>query len=128
MTDTKTAAALRFERDGNVAFIIADNAARMNAFTAAMWEAMPGHIAEAERDPAVRVIVLRGAGERAFSAGADISEFETARSGDKAAGYDALSDAAFTALTRCPKPIIAMIHGFCLGGGLGVALCAAIRA
>jgi len=75
----------------------------------------------------VRVIVLRGAGERAFSAGADISEFETQRSGDNAAAYDALSDTAFTALSRCAKPIIAMIHGFCLGGGLGVALCADIR-
>jgi len=126
MTDIKTAA-LRFESDGDIAFIIADNPARMNAFTAAMWEAMPARIAEAERDDKVRVIVLRGAGERAFSAGADISEFDTARSGDKAAAYDALSDAAFTALTRCAKPIIAMIHGFCLGGGLSVALCADIR-
>jgi len=129
MTETKTgaAAALRFERDADIAFIIADNAARMNAFTAAMWEALPARIAEAEGNPAVRVIVLRGAGERAFSAGADISEFDTARTGDKAAGYDALSDAAFTALTRCAKPTIAMIHGFCLGGGLGVALCTDIR-
>jgi len=128
MTETKTvAAALRLERDGDVAFIIADNAARMNAFTAAMWEALPARIAEAERDDAVRVIILRGAGERAFSAGADISEFETARTGDKSTAYDALSDAAFTALTRCAKPTIAMIHGFCLGGGLGIALCADIR-
>ena len=128
MTETKTlAAVLRLERDGDVAFIIADNAARMNAFTAAMWEALPGRIAEAERDDAVRVIILRGAGESAFSAGADISEFETARTGDKSVAYDALSDAAFTALTRCAKPTIAMIHGFCLGGGLGVALCADIR-
>ena len=127
MTASKAAAALRFERDGDIAFIIADNSARMNAFTAAMWEAVPARIAEAERDDNVRVIVLRGAGDRAFSAGADISEFDTVRSGDKAAAYDALSDAAFTALTRCAKPTIAMIHGFCLGGGLGVALCADIR-
>ena len=129
MSETKTgaAAALRLELDGDIAFIVADNAARMNAFTAAMWEALPVLIAQAERDTAVRVVVLRGAGERAFSAGADISEFDTARSGDKAAAYDALSDAAFTALTRCAKPTIAMIHGFCLGGGLGVALCADIR-
>ena len=108
MSTVRTAPQLRFERDGDIAFVIADNPARMNAFTAAMWEAVPACIAEAVRDPDVRVIVLRGAGERAFSAGADISEFETQRSGDKAAAYDALSDAAFTALTRCPKPIIAM--------------------
>jgi enoyl-CoA hydratase/carnithine racemase len=127
MSIADTAPQLRFERDGDIAFVIADNRARMNAFTAAMWEAVPACMDEAARDPNVRVIVLRGAGERAFSAGADISEFETQRSGDKAAAYDALSDAAFTALTRCPKPVIAMIHGFCLGGGLGVALCADIR-
>jgi enoyl-CoA hydratase len=128
MTESKTApASLRLERDGDIAIIVADNAARMNAFTAAMWEALPACIAAAERDDAIRVIVLRGAGERAFSAGADISEFDTARTGDKSAAYDALSDAAFTALTRCTKPTIAMIHGFCLGGGLGVALCTDIR-
>ncbi len=127
MSNIGTAAGLRLERDGDIAFIIADNSARLNAFTAAMWEALPARIAAAESDSDIRVIVLRGAGERAFSAGADISEFETQRSGDKATAYDALSDAAFTALARCQKPIIAMIHGFCLGGGLGVALCADIR-
>jgi enoyl-CoA hydratase/carnithine racemase len=119
--------ALRLERSGPIAFIIADNPARMNALTAAMWRALPGLLAEAEADPQVRVIVLRGAGERAFSAGADISEFESVRSGDKASEYDALNDAAFTALSRCQKPTIAMIHGFCLGGGLGLALCTDIR-
>lgn len=123
----KTEPVLRLERDGKIAFIIADNPARMNALTAAMWKAVPQHVAEAERDPEVRVIVLRGAGERAFSAGADISEFETARSGDSAAAYDALNDDAFNALSGCSKPTIAMIHGFCLGGGLGLALCTDIR-
>lgn len=128
MQDTPPAAAgLRLERDGEIAFIIADNPARMNALTAAMWKAVPELVDAAERDHAVRVIVLRGNGERAFSAGADISEFESARAGETAAEYDALNDAAFGALSRCPKPIIAMIHGFCLGGGLGLALCADIR-
>ena len=122
-----SAAALRLERDGEIAFLIADNPSRMNALTAAMWKAVPDRMAEAERDPAVRVIVLRGAGVRAFSAGADISEFESARAGEKAADYDALNDAAFRALSHCTKPIIAMIHGFCLGGGLGLALCTDIR-
>jgi enoyl-CoA hydratase/carnithine racemase len=128
MQDTPPAAAsLRLEREGEFAFIVADNPARMNALTAAMWRALPGALAEAEKDDAVRVIVLKGAGTRAFSAGADISEFDTARSGDRAAEYDALNDAAFTALSQCPKPTIAMIHGFCLGGGLGLALCTDLR-
>lgn len=118
---------LRLERDGDIGFIIASNPARMNAFTAAMWEAVPRLIASAEADEAIRVIVLRGAGTRAFSAGADISEFDRARSGGATAAYDELNDAAFRALSTCSKPILAMIHGFCLGGGLAVALCADIR-
>lgn len=118
---------LRLLRTGAIATIVIENTARMNALTAAMWRQMPGIVAEAEGDPAVRVIVLRGEGERAFSAGADISEFETARAGANAIEYDSLNDAAFTALSGCTKPTIAMIHGFCLGGGLGLALCADIR-
>ena len=114
-------AGLRYIKDGHLAWIVADNPARMNALTAAMWQALPGHIATATADPEVRVVILRGAGDKAFSAGADISEFESARTGDAAKTYDALNDAAFTALTSCPKPVIAMIHGFCLGGGLGLA-------
>jgi enoyl-CoA hydratase len=118
---------LRLERDGDIGFVVASNPARMNAFTAGMWKAVPEVIAAAVADPAIRVIVLRGAGTRAFSAGADISEFDSARAGDAAAAYDALNDAAFRALSGCAKPIIAMIHGFCLGGGLAIALCADIR-
>jgi enoyl-CoA hydratase/carnithine racemase len=127
MSDPQPIPTLKLQRLGACAFIIADNPSRMNALTAAMWKALPDLIAECESDPDVRVVLLRGEGERAFSAGADISEFESARSGDNAATYDALNDAAFTALSRCVKPTIAMIHGFCLGGGLGLALCTDIR-
>jgi enoyl-CoA hydratase/carnithine racemase len=128
MTETtRGAPALRLELDGPLAWIVADNAPRMNAFTAVMWEALPGLVATAEADERVRVLVLRGAGQRAFSAGADISEFESVRTGDKAKAYDALSDKAFRALIGAKKPTIAMIHGFCLGGGLGVAACCDLR-
>ena len=75
----------------------------------------------------LRVIVLRGAGAKAFSAGADISEFETARSGDAVDAYDRLNHEAFAALLGAEKPIIAMIHGFCLGGGFGIAACCDLR-
>jgi len=119
--------ALHFVRDGDLGLIIASNPTRMNAFTAGMWRALPEFLAAAEADPAIRVIVLRGAGTRAFSAGADISEFDSARSGDATTAYDALNDAAFRALSGCTKPTIAMIHGFCLGGGLAIALCADMR-
>jgi enoyl-CoA hydratase len=119
--------ALRYIKDGAIAWIAADNPARMNALTASMWQAIPDAIADASSDPDVRVIVLRGSGDKAFSAGADISEFENARTGDAAKVYDELNDAAFNALINCPKPTIAMIHGFCLGGGLGLALCCDMR-
>jgi len=127
MPNSTPPATLRLERDGEIAWIIADNPARMNALTATMWKALPGLIADAERDDAIRVIVLRGGGERAFSTGADISEFESARTGEKAAEYDKLNHDAFTALSGCAKPTITMIHGFCLGGGLGLALSTDIR-
>ena len=118
---------LKFRKEGAIGWITADNPARMNALTAAMWEAIPRAIGEAVADPEVRVVILRGAGDTAFSAGADISEFENSRTGDAAKIYDALNDAAFNAITGCPKPTIAMIHGFCLGGGLGLALCCDMR-
>lgn len=128
MTDLPSATAdLRLDIEGATAWITADNPDRMNAFTAGMWARVPELVAVAEAAPDVRVIVLRGAGTRAFSAGADISEFETARTGDSAATYDRLNHEAFTALLSASKPIVAMIHGFCLGGGLGIAACADLR-
>ena len=113
--------------DGAIAWITAANPGRMNALTADMWGAIPRHIATAEADASVRVIILRGAGTRAFSAGADISEFETARTGDAAAHYDSINHAAFEAISGCAKPTMAMIHGFCLGGGMALAACCDLR-
>lgn len=110
-----------------IAWIVADNAARMNAWTSAMWASLPALVAAAEADDEARVIVLRGAGEKAFSAGADISEFDDKRSGAAARQYDDLNHAAFAALTGAGKPTIAMIHGFCLGGGLALSLCCDLR-
>lgn len=122
-----TSPTLTLHRDGAIAWLVADNAERMNAFTADIWRSVPRLVEQAEQDDAVRVMVLRGKGQRAFSAGADISEFETARTGDGAVAYDALNDAAFTALSSSTKPTIAMIHGYCLGGGLGLAACCDLR-
>src|SRR4029078_3540013 len=108
--------ALRYTKDGAIAWIAADNPARMNALTASMLQAIPDAISAATSDPGRLFVVLRGGAYKAFSAGADISEFENARTGDAAKVYDALNDAAFNALINCTKPTIAMIHGFCLGG------------
>ncbi len=127
MTEQTNFPQLTLSNDGAIAWITADNATRMNALTSHMWAAIPQHITTAEADANVRVIILRGAGTRAFSAGADISEFETARTGDAAANYDNLNHAAFEALSNCSKPTLAMVHGFCLGGGLGLAACCDLR-
>ncbi len=118
---------LRLERDGGLAVLVIDNPARLNALTSLMWAAIPRLIGAAEADPEVRVIVLKGAGGKAFSAGADISEFDSARTGDAAKAYDALNHAAFEALLGARKPTLAMIEGFCLGGGLGIAACCDLR-
>lgn len=113
--------------DDGIGWIIACNSARLNAFTASMWQALPKLLGEAEANEDVRVVVLRGEGDKAFSAGADISEFESQRTGDNAKAYDKLNHDAFTALVETAKPVIAMVHGYCLGGGLGLAACCDLR-
>ena len=125
--DGPSTAALTYFLEGPLAWITLANSARMNAMSSAMWKALPELVAKAAADPSVRVIIFRGAGEKAFSAGADISEFGTARTGNAAKEYDALNDAAFQAISHCAKPTIAMIHGFCMGGGLAIALCCDVR-
>lgn len=126
-TDSAETGTVRLEKDGALAWIVIDQPAKLNALTAAMWDSLPAIVAEADGDASIRVIILRGAGRKAFSAGADISEFDTAREGGAARAYDALNHAAFDALSGAAKPVIAMIEGFCLGGGLGLALCCDLR-
>ena len=85
-----------------------------------MWEAIPVIIDEFEKDPAIRVVVVTGAGDQAFVSGADISEFEKARSTpEQVAYYDKIGEIADARLAKCSKPTIARIRGFCVGGGVG---------
>lgn len=114
--------------EGQVGWITIDNPSRRNAVTLAMWEAIPKVVARLADDDAVRVVVLKGGGEETFVAGADISEFETVRKdAASASAYEETNAAAFAALRDCPKPTVAMIRGFCLGGGLGLAAACDIR-
>jgi len=114
--------------DGHTGWLVIDNPARRNAVTLAMWQALPALVAALDAAPAVRVIVVRGAGEAAFVAGADIAEFETVRrDGPSAAAYEAANEAAFAALRAARKPTVAMIRGFCIGGGLGLAAAVDLR-
>lgn len=114
--------------DGPVGWIVFNNPARRNAVSLEMWEAMPLVLERFEADPAVRVIALRGTGEQAFVAGADISQFEQQRSSaESIAQYGAISGRATAALAQAGKPTIAMIHGYCIGGGVGIAAACDLR-
>ena len=122
------AGAVRAEKDGAIGWLVLDNPARLNALDSAMWRAIPPAVAQFEADPEVRVIVLRGEGEKAFAVGMDISEFETPRmTPEKVAAFDRLIDEALHALQSSPKPVIAMIRGFCIGGGVEISLACDLR-
>ena len=108
---------VRVERDGQLGWIVFDHPERRNAITAQMWRDIPAAAEQLDRDPGIRVILLRGAGEVAFVSGADISEFDAERSGAGAEQYDQENGRAFAALSGIAKPLIALIHGFCIGGG-----------
>lgn len=118
---------VRVEREGSLGFIVFDQPERRNAISAAMWQAIPGAARELDEDPEVRVVLLRGEGEVAFVSGADISEFGDRRTGSAAAEYDAQNARAFGALAAIRKPVVALVHGFCVGGGCAIALSADLR-
>lgn len=118
---------VRLEVDGAVATIVFDHERRRNAMTKSMWEAIPGICRQLQDSSTVRVVVMRGAGTTAFVAGADISEFEEVRLGDGGPDYDRMTGEATAALAHLPQPVVALIHGFCIGGGLALALSADIR-
>lgn len=115
------------ERADGIGWIVFDQQARRNAITADMWDRIPDVAAELDADPAVRVVVMRGAGDVAFVSGADISEFERNRVGAAAHAYDERNARAFRALGSLRKPLVAAIHGFCVGGGCAIALQADLR-
>jgi enoyl-CoA hydratase/carnithine racemase len=113
--------------DGPVATLRIDRPERRGALSFAMWSAVPGLVAEAAADPAVRVLVVRGTGG-VFSAGADISEFQTLRAGSAgAARYAAAVHAGERAIAGFPRPTIAAISGYCIGGGCELALACDLR-
>lgn len=115
-------------RDHHVATVTFNRPERHNAITFEMFGALPRLFTDLDADPDVRVIVLRGAGEQAFASGADIAEFETVRrTAETARIYNARVAEAEKTLAGLSKPSIAMIRGYCIGGGCGLALAADLR-
>jgi len=116
------------KREGGVGWIVFSNPARFNAMTYDMWKALPEALTAFGEDPAVRVIVLAGDGEKAFVSGADISQFEEQRANEQArAEYNRTVEAAYVAPILCAKPVVAKIRGICMGGGLGLAAACDLR-
>ena len=116
------------EKRGAVGWIVFNQPAKHNAINGAMWRGIPQAMAQYDADPEVRCVAFRGAGTKAFASGADISEFAALRTTPEArAEYDRAQAALTAAWASVGKPVIAMIRGFCMGGGLLTALQADIR-
>jgi enoyl-CoA hydratase/carnithine racemase len=110
------------ERAGHVATIRIDRPEKHNPLSAATWKALGDAVSAASGDDGLRAVVVRGAGGRAFSAGADIAEFEETRGSAAAAReYGALINGCMAALLACRHPIVAAIEGLCVGGGVEIA-------
>lgn len=119
---------LRAYVEDGVGWMVYDNPERLNAVTFAMKQAIPGIMAAFDSDDEVRVVVILGAGERAFVSGADVTEFGELRSTPESIRvYDEVTDRMWDSLHELKKPLIALVRGFALGGGLEAALRADLR-
>ncbi|MBK1659984.1 enoyl-CoA hydratase [Paracraurococcus ruber] len=114
-------------QDG-VGRVVFNQPEKRNAMSVNMWEGMGQALDRFAADDAVRCVVLQGAGDKAFVSGADISQFEKVRNNaDAQKEYDRLTSAGRLKLSTYEKPVIAQIRGFCMGGGLGIAMSTDIR-
>ena len=116
------------ERADGIATVILNRPHVRNALNLAMWTALPDVVDGLARDHEVRALVLRGAGREAFASGADISEFQEVRN-DRASAvaYNARTETAYHAIETCPKPTVAMIYGYCMGGAIALAMACDLR-
>ncbi len=115
-------------KEGRVGTLIFNNPERHNAVSLEMWQAATAILADFARDEEVRVVVVTGAGGKAFVSGADISKFESERATQEAVErYNATSAAFYSGLYNFPKPTLAQIQGYCIGGGLNLAICCDLR-
>jgi enoyl-CoA hydratase/carnithine racemase len=118
---------LLLEKDGALGWIVFNQPEKRNAVSQEMWQAMADYVEELTKDDAIRVVILRGAGDH-FVSGADISQFkDRRRNAADEAEYRRISGRGSDALTHLQKPLLAMIHGVCVGGGVGIAITADLR-
>jgi enoyl-CoA hydratase len=116
------------EQTGAIATVVFNRPRLRNAISLAMWQELARVTEGLAKDDSIRAVVYRGAGTEAFAAGADISEFEENRKDrESAIRYSAHTDAAYTAIRHCPKPTLAMVFGFCMGGAMAIAMACDLR-
>ncbi|HME94927.1 MAG TPA: enoyl-CoA hydratase [Methylomirabilota bacterium] len=128
MTATVKTEKLLMQKDGPIGWITFNQPEKRNAVSQEMWQAMPEYVADLAADDAIRVVILRGAGEQAFVAGADISQFkDRRRNAADEEEYRRISGAGSQSLAKLGKPLLAMIHGFCIGGGVSIAITCDMR-
>ncbi len=112
---------IQVDRAGSIAIVTLNNPEKLNALGLASWKRLGEVMRELDKDLSLRCIVIRGAGDKAFAAGADIAEFEKTRNNSRnGKKYGNVLEATMGALERCRHPIVAMIHGVCVGGGLEI--------
>jgi enoyl-CoA hydratase/carnithine racemase len=116
-----------FDLQGGIGRITFNRPQARNAFTFAMYERLAQICAQADRDPAIKVLVLQGAGDKAFASGTDINQFRAFKTPEDALDYEARIDRVLTTLEQCRVPTIAAITGACTGGGAGIAACCDLR-
>ena len=116
------------DKKGAVGWIVFNQPQKRNAINGEMWRGIPAAMRRFDADAEVRCVAFRGAGTEAFSAGADISEFQKIRAERQSVSqYDGLLDEVLHSIQDSRKPSVAMIHGFCMGGGLEIALACDLR-
>lgn len=114
---------IRLDRDGPVAWLTVDHQGKRNALSYEMWSALPGLIEQAQNDPDARVIALRGAGDKAFVSGSDISQFgERRNTPEGVAAYNRVVTAAVASVGQARLPTVAFVNGACFGGGVALAI------
>jgi len=115
-------------KEGAIGWIVFNNPEKRNAMSLEMSAATAAAMEGYAKDPEVRVVILRGQGDKAFISGADISQFKERRSNaEQVKAAEAISERCNKAIRECPKPVIAMIRGYCMGGGLGTAVVCDLR-